>query len=398
MQGRARQTADPCRRRLAQSICAGLSLLAPVHALEQAKAARQDARNPDVSSIRDDAKPALDGLSIDVLRRADRLCQRGVSGLVDLQTDDGSFRLGSAINPAPLAIDALSMLALLATGHVPGRGRHGRAVERCLLALVQRQDRTGGPTHGYFRADGDEFSKMHGHGYATLALSQVLGMLPRDQSALVPQGTVRTALIDALRLIEKSQDRSGGWSYNPVPLDHEGSMTICMLQALRGARDAGLRVDTEIVARAVRYVERSQKPDGSFRYKLGVERSSVALTAAAVMTLHAGGQYESPVLRKGLAFLTDNSNIFRARTGVRVRETERDFPFYERLYIAEALFSAREQASFVRWFRRIVPELESSMNSKTKTWSSERYGDAYATAMTLLVLSLPFQYLPIHQR
>ncbi len=332
------------------------------------------------------------------MRDVEELISAGTRGLLNLQREDGSFRLGDAVNPAPLAVDALALLALLATGNVPGRVPNGRAVELALRALIERQDRSGGAAHGYFRADGDEFSKMHGHGYATLALSQVLGMLPRDEQALTPHERVRGALTDAIRLIEKSQDRSGGWSYNPVPLDHEGSMTICMLQALRGARDAGLVVDTEVIGRAIAYVERSQKPDGSFRYKLGAERRSVALTAAAVMTLHAAGQYESQILQKGLAYLTDNSAIF-SQSAIAVRRAqEQDFPYYERLYTAEALFSARERASFVRWFRRTVPQLASTMDAKTGTWKSERYGEAYATAMTLLVLSLPLEFLPIHQR
>ena len=361
---------------------------------QQARQAPQRAGRPATSR-----RLALDH---DLVLRCEALCRKAVAGLLRLQGETGSFRLGDAINPAPLAVDALGLLALLATGAVPGRGKAGKAAERVLHALIMRQDRSGSATHGYFRADGDEFSKMHGHGYASLALSQALGMLPPDERALVPQKAVRESLIAATRLIAKSQDRSGGWSYDPRPLDHEGSMTICMIQALRGARDAGIFVDRGVIRRALSYVERSQKPDGSFRYKLGVERSSVALTAAAVMTLQAGGSYQSAVLRKGMAFLTDQGALLQQSRSSPLRraraKSQRSFPYYERLYIAEALFSAQEQASFVRWFRREVARFENSIDAAKGSWQSERYGEAYATAMSLLVLSLPFQYLPIHQR
>lgn len=373
-------------------------LLQPAAVAELASIPWRQDRPPSRRPEPRDAPALTQRLTKPLLERAEALCRRGTRGLAGLQEQDGSFNLGEAKNPAPIAVTALGTLALLSTGEVPARTRLGRQVERGIRYLIENQDRSGGPEHGYFSSDGDQFSKMHGQGYATLALAEVVGMLPNDDTAIVTQKEVRTALADAVTLIERCQDpHTGGWYYDPVPQRHEGSMTICMVQALRAAKDAGMVVHRAVIRKAIEYVERSQKPDGSFRYMLGDDKSTTALTAAAVMTLNASGEYGSPVLRKGLSYLTDRSRIFRRGVVHRqVRETR--FPYYERLYVGEALFSAEDQGSFVRWYREIVPDLENRIDPRTGLWESASYGDAYATAMTVLVLSLPLQYLPIHQR
>ncbi|MAE76235.1 MAG: hypothetical protein CMJ85_05120 [Planctomycetes bacterium] len=336
-------------------------------------------------------------LAVSLQREAEALCRRGAAALARLQNESGDFDLGrDTRNPAPIAVSALATLALLSTGEVPARTRFGRNVELGALYLLRHQDRSKGAKHGYIGIGDDKYSKMHGHGYATLALAQLVGMLPDRTSAVVTQKQVRTGLRDAVALIQRCQDpHTGGWSYDPVARDHEGSMTVCMVQALRAAKDAGVLVDYAVIKRALGYVSSSQKPDGSFRYQLGSENSSTALTAAAVMTLNATGDWQSDVLRKGMAYLTDQSSILR--DGL-MRRIPGRFPYYERLYVGEALFTAPEQDTFKRWFARLVRQMSTTIEPRTGTWKSESYGRAYATAMTVLVLSLPLQYLPIHQR
>lgn len=338
------------------------------------------------------------GLSPSLLRRVESISQTALIGLVALQDmHDGSFQLGKAINPAPVAVSALATLALMSCGEIPGRTRYGRNVELGIYYLLDKQDTTSKARRGYIALEEDRYSHMHGHGYATTALAQALGMLSNDPDALVRAKELRTAVSSAVRIILASQDpETGGWSYDPVPRDHEGSVTITMVQALRAAQNAGIPVDSAAIDKAVRYVERSQKPDGSFRYSLGSNRSSVALTAAAVATLEAAGRYDSRILQKGRAFLIDRPQIF-ARMGQR-RSAQSPYPYYERLYLGEALFFARDLSSFRRWYAGLVDMLALSQDPETGTWYSAKYSRAYATAINLIVLTLPHQYLPIHQR
>ena len=345
--------------------------------------------------------PAIQGkgLSKQTLQAGAKLCRDSVQGLIDLQdSDDGSWQLGDATSPPPVAVTALAVLALMSCGEIPGRTKNGRCIERGILYLLSRQDRRGGKTDGYIGFEADRFSRMHGHGYATLALAEALGMLSRQDDALLTEKALRDGLVRAVHLIENTQEReTGGWYYDPVPTGHEGSMTICMVQALRAAKNAGIRVDPKVIHRAVQYVERSQKPDGSFRYKLGDKRSSVALTAAAVATLEAAGAWKNPVLIKGQAYLVDK-DLHSGLRSQRYPLPSSRFPYYERLYIAQALFFAQDLGPFRRWYTRLVEELGRSRDPATATWTSKRYSRAYATAMNLLVLSIPQQFLPIHQR
>ena len=97
--------------------------------------------------------------------------------------------------------------------------------------------------------------------------------------------------MDAVRCAEAAQTGTGGWGYAPVPdTEHEGSVTICLVQGLRAAQNAGIRVDSNVIHDAVDYVRRLQNEDGSFRYALDIDRTSVALTAASMATLNATGE------------------------------------------------------------------------------------------------------------
>jgi hypothetical protein len=204
---------------------------------------------------------------------------------------------------------------------------------------------------------------------------------------------IRTALVAAVERIEACQGAEGGWEYQPVPVPaHEGSVTICLVQALRAARDAGIQVDAEVVRRAEDYVRRLQSKSGLFCYTLGEEkRASVALTAAAIATLNATGRYDDHAIQDGIDAIW-SKRILREQTG----ETA-DFPEYERLYLAQAFWQLSDRSHFERWF---AEERERILHTQDAdgSWRGSRFGAAYATAINCLVLTLPDAALPIFQR
>ena len=101
---------------------------------------------------------------------------------------------------------------------------------------------------------------MYSHGFGTLFLAEAYGMTHRPE--------IREKLQKAVRLIIDSQNLEGGWRYQPVRHDADLSVTICQINALRAARNAGLFVPKETVAACIRYVKRSQNHDGGFKYML----------------------------------------------------------------------------------------------------------------------------------
>ena len=316
--------------------------------------------------------------------------RRGLAHLAASQaaTGDGSFPRGEGegLEFAPVAITALGSLALMSGGSTPTQGPHHEAVTRAIDYLLLHTDLSpASPTRGFISAGGDETSLMHGHGFATLALAEAYGMSPRN-------ARLRTALEAAIDLVQRTQGAQGGWYYKPErQSEHEGSLTVCMVQALRAAREAGLRVDPEVIRRADGYLERSQVEDGSFAYQIGSPRTSVALTAAAISSLNATGQYSGTAIAKGVdAIWRDLAE--REAEGGRAR-----FPYYERLYLAQAFWQHQDTTHFQRWFD---DEVQGVLRAQDQdgSWFDGRFGTSYATAMNCLVLAMPDSLLPAFQR
>ena len=317
--------------------------------------------------------------------------EAGLHYLAALQAraGDGSFSITDVDREdyAPLGVSALCTLAFLAAGSAPDRGPHGEVVSRAVEYFLLHTDLDPrSPQRGYISVQGDQASQNHGHGYATLVLAEAYGMSSGSER-------IRTALMAAVERIEESQGAEGGWFYQPRPTsDHEGSVTICLVQALRAARDAGVQVDSEVIRRAEDYVRRLQQENGLFSYTLGdPTRTSVALTAAGISTLNATGRYDDRVIQDGIDAIWAGLSL-RAERG-----KPADFPEYERLYVAQAFWQLSDTSHFTRWFgdeRERVLRTQGADGS----WKGSRFGSAYMTAVNCLILSLPDAVLPIFQR
>lgn len=321
--------------------------------------------------------------------------------LVKNQAADGSFGLlrgeRESGSDAPVAVTALAALALMADGHLPDRPQERTsrdlAVARAVDWLVDHC-LEGGEDSGYFTTDADTVSKMHGQGYALLALTQAVGMAGDND---VERARLAAAVARGVALVQRTQGTHGGWYYEPRRMAaHEGSITVCMLQALRGARDAGFTVDADIVAKAESYLVKSQDPvSGRFRYQIGSDQMSWALTAAALSTLNAIGDYGSPMLRSGFEALRRHDPY----TGAGDPEQFQD---YGALYAAQAYFAWGEARLFEEWWPHFVADAESRLlddgSFAQGGYGERRYGRLYATAMTVLTLQVPFGYLPLFQR
>lgn len=322
--------------------------------------------------------------------------ERGLRFLAAAQAQqpDGSVPPGGAEKYAPLATTALCALAYMAAGTTPERGPQARELEAALDYLLARVDLAAdSPARGYVAdPNRDTISGMHGHGFASQALAEAYTMSPRT-----PRGArIAAALELSLRRTEASQGLEGGWWYGPQRgIEHEGSVTIALVQGLRAAKDAGLRVEPAVIARAVDYVRRSQKEDGSFRYQIGSDRSSLALTAAAITTLNAAGHYSGRELTRAYDFVERELAARELGQGAPLPPVF--CPFYERLYLAQALWQNPDRRAFDRWYAATARDLLAAQGPEGG-WRSAPYGDAYATAMNVLVLTVPDGFLPMFQR
>jgi uncharacterized protein YfaS (alpha-2-macroglobulin family) len=231
---------------------------------------------------------------------------------------------------------------------------------------------------------------MHGQGFATLALAQAYGMFGMEGSSLKRE-RLEQALKRSVELICKIQTDVGGWYYYPTfSSEHEGSITICIVQALRAARNAGISVDKGVIDRALSYVRRSQKENGAFRYMLNDDKTSFALTAAGVATLNAAGEYDSEAIDRGLNFMAKKDPLLHYTPLA-------PYPQYTRFYAAQAYYQYKDLSRWKRWYPKLVEECR-GLQRKDGSFPNDTYGSVYATAFTTLTLQVSFGYLPVFQR
>tara|TARA_R110002072_G_scaffold10443_5_gene48532 strand:+ start:1600 stop:2865 length:1266 start_codon:yes stop_codon:yes gene_type:complete len=331
----------------------------------------------------------------------------GLDYLAEQQTvmRDGSVPAAQGTYHAPIGVTALAALAWMSGGSTPTRGPHSGALVRSLEYLLGHQVPVGEERAGWIGAPEDQQSKSHGHGLATLALSQAFTLSPRS-----PLGhRIQVALEASVERIKVSQGIEGGWYYEAQRSpEHEGSVTVCHVQALRGARNAGIHVDPNIIANAIAYVRRLQTDEGGFQYSFTQPETSVALTGACLSTMHAAGIYEDKDVERAYDWIWRELAAREDDDQRGVFGSQAQFPFYERFYLSQALWHNPDEEVFRRWSRPLVRQLLVTQ-SRDGSWSDVRYdslgtkhegryGSCYATAMNVLFLSVPEGTLPIFRR
>jgi len=319
--------------------------------------------------------------------------ERGLAWLAEQQAEqrDGSFPRAGGKRHVPVPTAAIAALAFMAAGSMPERGPYGHEVALAVDYLTLRADMTpGSAQRGYISSEGDELSRMHGHGFATLALTQAYSISPRTTRGR----RIGEVLKEAVALIERSQGLEGGWFYQPqASTEHENSVTVCLVQALRAADDTGFDVDYDVISRAVEYIRRCQAEDGSFRYGLETDKTTLALTAAGLSTLNFLGKYEGPEIDRGMENLWQRIELLRESR----RGSDSSFPYYERLYVALALWQHHDRRLFDAW-SRAERKLVLAEQRPDGSWDDRQFGACYATAMNCLFLALPQGLLPVFQR
>lgn len=304
------------------------------------------------------------------------------------------------------AVTSLATLAFLGAGHGIHRGPYKENVRQGVKWLLAAQRESD----GYISFANDSQSKMHGHGFATLALAEAFATAPasggpesggRDTGDRELAARMRTAIQKAVDCIEASQAARGGWDYLPSSggkSDHEGSVTVCQVQALNAACNRGFRVSPAKVDKAREYMRLSQTDSGGFKYRLSQEPGDrrqlrYALGAAGVVSLLGLAEYDRrDAVEKGLKFLEEKSPIpIEGRT---------DYYFYASFYATQAFHWAGGR----RWERYWIPMRREVLNAQNRDGSWDGQDTAtdlwrvYPTAFSCLVLEVPIGYLSIYGR
>jgi hypothetical protein len=306
----------------------------------------------------------------------DLAIKNGLNWLAGAQSTDGSF--GSGAYKGNIAVTSLAGLAFMSSGSSPGRGPYGTRIDKALAYCIDNTAPSGFMTVAGTATHGP----MYSHGFGTLFLAEAYGMTHRPE--------IREKLQKAVRLIIDSQNNEGGWRYQPVRHDADLSVTICQINALRAARNAGLYIPKETVDACIRYVKQTQNPDGGFRYMLqATPTSEFPRSAAGVVALQSAGEYDSKEVREGIAYLRHFSRGSRA-------SRRNDHYFYGQYYAAQAMW-IQGGDEWAAWYPALRDELLRRQSTQG-FWSDPRVCSEYGTAMALIILQIPNDFLPIFQR
>jgi hypothetical protein len=328
------------------------------------------------SSLRAAERPAAKQPSL-VTPATQKAIDKGLAWLAARQNDDGTY--GTGPMRTNVAIAGLSGMAFLGGGSTPHRGPYGEHVSRSVDYVL-----TNAQQSGFINEPGAATSQgpMYGHGFATMFLAECYGMSPRPE--------LRDKLSKAIKLIVNTQNKEGGWRYQPERVAAADiSVTVCEVMALRAARNAGLFVPNETIERAKKYIISSQNADGGFAYMLqGPRESGFPRSAAAVVALYSAGTYKGEEINKGLDYLFQ----FLPAAGANRGETYYEYGHY---YAVQAMWQAGGER-WSRWYPAVRDEML-GRQQPDGSWQSP-ISNEYATAMCTIVLQMPGNQVPIFQR
>ncbi|MGI9177043.1 MAG: prenyltransferase/squalene oxidase repeat-containing protein [Pirellulales bacterium] len=312
--------------------------------------------------------------------------ERGLAWLARHQAADGSWRFdlsncqcdGGCRDPGTVssttAATGIALLPFLGAGHTHVEGAYRETVTRGMYYLMSRMQPT---PRGGDLSEGT----MYGHGVATLALAESLGMTQDE-------GLVRYVQ-DAVRFIETAQDmHGGGWRYLPGQ-PGDTTVTAWQLAALRSAGLAGVAIPSPTMDGISRFLDRVQTRKGeAYGYQSPQARPCTS-AVGLLCRLYTGWQNE-PALDRGLAALAKGGPDPDA--------------VYLNFYLSQALMQ-RDHSLWPRWNGRNRDQLvsrQAAVGHEMGSWFFADHDTAPGgrlahTALAVLTLEVYYRLLPIYK-
>ena len=310
---------------------------------------------------------------------ASRAIDKGLTHLLSIQNDDGSWDSNGEGGHA-VAITSLSLMAFMSKAHFPGFGQYGEELDRGSKWLIKESRK---------RPDGYLGTVMYEHGLATLALSELWGMArdPKDDDA------IQEALEKAVDVILRSQNPGGGWRYQPQADGGEDtSCTMTVFHALASARQAGIYVPNETIAKVAKYLENAHDPNtGGFTYTPNGNRNvTPACTAGGAYIAQLAGLRDTEMTNSALRHLKSQAPDIITGGG--------RYYYYTHYYAIQAMVQSGDE-EYAKWYPQIRDALISRQNEKG-AWDkgTSKGGGSYSTPMAIIILATPHRYIPIYQR
>lgn len=341
------------------------------------------------------------------------IIEQSLERLSQRQNKNGSFGTATELFGTDPAVASLVGLAFLASGHLPGRGKYGKCLDRivdflleCSLQLNENQDSFNNiektlevvinqyvieSNLTYKDIDGliadlriKGQKPLYGHGYAVLFLAEVLGVTSNNKT--------RHALQSAIKLIINTQNLEGGWRYMPEKSSvADISVTACQVAALRACQNAGLFVPQYTIDQALNYIATLQNKDGGFRYMSVDGPSGYGRTAAAIHVLQICDYNNKQTIQKGIDYLES----FYLKDNPVHSLDQIEYWTYSQFYASLAMYrNARERHNHNWSFfsNRLYSDLL-KRRSPDGLWYSKASTDA-ETAFAICIISTSREQIP----
>jgi len=303
----------------------------------------------------------------------------------------------------PVSMTALAGLALLSEGSTVHEGKYARNLRLARDFLTSKAQPSGLVGDPSLPGDGSRY--LYGHGYALQFLAAVYG----EERDTVQRKKLEGILLRAVKFTREAQTSRGGWGYIAArdggDFD-EGSMTVTQVQALRAARNVGIKVAPEAMKDAMKYLQDATGPDGGIVYSLAAGRiggGRPVLTAAAIVCGYSAGDYSSETMKKWFQYCQQHiPRLSKDRSG---------YDEYIHYYHAQAiyglgddgygkLFPTSKQADRQAWtkYRQHTFDYLRQTQLSNGSWAGGYIGPIFATSVYLTILQLDNAALPLSHR
>jgi hypothetical protein len=359
-----------------------------------------------------DDTPA-DVLSTEEWQRVDGAVERALKWLASQQEPDGSFPTLEAGQPG---VTSLCVMAFMAHGHMPGDADYGQRLERATDYMLASQKENGllslvgpdGPriTRDVVHEIGE--AAAYNHAISALTLSELYGMSEAQRAARI-QHVLGKALAASLEMQRWQKDKldQGGWRYIGRPVnggDSDLSVTGWELMFLRSARNAGFDVPKEAIDDAVGYIRRCfSNRYGSFVYIRGNgDYRSRAMAGAGILALAHAGFHGAPEASKSADWLlkydfNQYNEIAPFRTAWPIDRYH--YGLFNSCQGMYQLGGKYWEAFFPDAVRTVLANQQPDGSWPAEShFNDAPFGNAYTTALVVLSLGAPNQFLPIFQR
>jgi hypothetical protein len=273
-----------------------------------------------------------------------------------------------------VAVTSMALLAFLGDGHSTKFGKYRRNVRSAVEWLLTQQAENGciGP-HRYTG------------GLSTMAISEAYGMCQSSSLREPAQRAVDWAC--------KSQNANGSWDYNANSNRSDTSVSGWWIMGLKSARVAGLNVPTEIMEKALEYIDAFTTEDGKCGYSTPGKGSS-RMTAVSL------------TCQQFLGHKRDHAKVIGcAKESIKKLPSPQNFDFYEWYYQALGFFQTGIRSEYWKVFNDpmqtalITTQVKQGTFEDNKgSWSheSDKYGASWGrvgqTALGALMLEVYYRY------